>query len=81
MHLEPKRKADDQLGSESPSKRIKSSHSHTITPEIEGKARVVPFPEKVCYMYLSLSEDISALTVVSSLPWQRNAMAISSSAS
>ena len=43
-----KRKASDQLGSESPSKRIKNSHSETITPEAEGKPRVVPFPEKVC---------------------------------
>ena len=43
-----KRKASDQLGSESPKKRIKSSYSETITPEAEGKPRVVPFPEKVC---------------------------------
>lgn len=47
MYLETKRKASEQLGSESPSKRIKNSHSHTISPDIEGKARVVPFPEKV----------------------------------
>ena len=45
--LEPKRKAVDQLGSESPKKRIKNSYSATITPEAEGKPRVVPFPEKV----------------------------------
>ena len=45
MLLEPKRKAANQLGSESPSKRIKNSH--TISPETEGKTRVVPFPEKV----------------------------------
>ncbi|KAK0509256.1 hypothetical protein JMJ35_008627 [Cladonia borealis] len=43
---QPKRKATDQLGSESPSKRIKNSHSQTITPEADGKPRVVPFPEK-----------------------------------
>lgn len=43
-----KRKASDHLGSESPSKRVKNSHSETITPEAEGKPRVVPFPEKVC---------------------------------
>lgn len=42
-----KRKASDQLGSESPSKRVKNFHSETITPEAEGKPRVVPFPEKV----------------------------------
>lgn len=47
MYLETKRKASEQLGSESPSKRIKNSHSHTISPDTEGKARVVPFPEKV----------------------------------
>ena len=45
MRLEPKRKASEQLGSESPSKRIKKSR--TITPDLDGKARVVPFPEKV----------------------------------
>ncbi len=45
---EPKRKAVDQLGSESPKKRIKNSHSAITTPEADGKPRVVPFPEKVC---------------------------------
>lgn len=48
VYIETKRKASEQLGSESPSKRIKNSHSHTISPDIEGKPRVVPFPEKVC---------------------------------
>ena len=48
MHLDSKRKASDQLGSESPNKRAKNSYSETITPEAEGKPRVVPFPEKVC---------------------------------
>ena len=47
MYSDSKRKASDQLGSESPKKRIKSSYSETITPEAEGKPRVVPFPEKV----------------------------------
>ena len=48
MCSDSKRKASDQLGSESPKKRVKSSYSETITPEAEGKPRVVPFPEKVC---------------------------------
>ena len=48
IYLDSKRKASDQLGSESPSKRVKNSHSETITPEADGKPRVVPFPEKVC---------------------------------
>ena len=47
MYPDTKRKASDHLGSESPSKRIKNSHSATITPEADGKSRVVPFPEKV----------------------------------
>ena len=41
MALGPKRKASQQLGSESPAKRSK------LTPEVDGKPRVVPFPEKV----------------------------------
>jgi len=50
MYLEFKRKASEQLGNESPSKRIKNSHSNTISPDTEGKPRVVPFPEKVLYL-------------------------------
>lgn len=52
--LDTKRKASDQLGSESPSKRVKNSHSETITPEADGKPRVVPFPEKVSRIDLTI---------------------------
>lgn len=57
MYPDTKRKAIDQLGSESPSKRVKNSHSETITPEAEGKSRVVPFPEKVCMISSILLES------------------------
>ena len=60
MSLDGKRKASDQLGSESPSKRVKNSHSETITPELDGKPRVVPFPEKVCRMNLVSLESLSS---------------------
>ncbi len=50
MYLESKRKASEQLSSASPSKRIKNSHSHTISLDAEGKSRVVPFPEKVRHL-------------------------------
>ena len=56
MCSDSKRKASDQLGSESPKKRVKSSYSETITPEAEGKPRVVPFPEKVCNCWSIFSE-------------------------
>lgn len=55
MHPDSKRKASDLLGSESPRKRVKNSHSETITPEVEGKPRVVPFPEKVCRLCSTLA--------------------------
>lgn len=51
-----KRKASDHFGSESPNKRLKNSCSETITPEAEGKPRVVPFPEKVCKVWPTLLE-------------------------
>lgn len=60
MKKESKRKASEQLGSESPSKRIKNSHSHTISPEADGKSRAVPFPEKVRLRFWSVWESKSA---------------------
>lgn len=67
MILESKRKAVDQLRSESPKKRIKNSHSTTITPEAESKPRVVPFPEKVRAASISDLQGC-CLTVIYSLP-------------
>ena len=80
MHSDSKRKASDPFGSESPSKRVKNSHSETITPEAEGKPRVVPFPEKVCRfgLYIGDHED---LTNGDSPPSRRSAMARSNSGS
>ena len=78
MCSDTKRKASDQLGSESPSKRVKNSHSETITPEAEGKPRVVPFPEKVCSLGSTFGNP-EDLTNSDSPPLRRSAMARSNS--
>lgn len=52
------------MGSESPNKRIKKSSSHPISPEFEGKARVIPFPEKVGLLYRSKKENTQSLITI-----------------
>ena len=44
--VDSKRKASEQLDERSSTKRIKNSHSESLTPEKEEKL-VIPFPEKV----------------------------------
>ena len=80
IYTDSKRKATDQPESLSPSKRVKNSHSQTVTPEPDGKPRVVPFPEKVNGI-----EDHGCCWITtdeeSSLQSQRSAMAKSNSES
>lgn len=72
-----KRKATDQPDGASPTKRIKDSLSNTVTPEADGKPRVVPFPEKVCFT--SITPMDLTTDYMNSQRWPKNAMVKSNS--